>query len=185
MTRQTQRVRNRVCSYAGTSDRREQGFPSGARPSPRQLLPALLSVLVPGGTLPPPSMASYLLHPCSRRSCRRSGVGRPVMTRRAERSGAGLPCNGRTNERKRVGLLVIWQDERANPQSGHPCPAALASIPSTKRVGLLAIWQDERANPQSGNPCPAALVSIPSTKRVGLLVIWQDERAKRVGLHLC
>jgi hypothetical protein len=35
--------------------------------APRQLLLALLSAIAPCIALPPPSVESYLLHPCSRR----------------------------------------------------------------------------------------------------------------------
>jgi hypothetical protein len=48
-----------------------------------------------------------------------------------------------------------WSEPRtgaaAKPQSGHPWPAALASVQSAK--------------PQSGHPWPAALASVQSAKR--------------------
>jgi hypothetical protein len=49
----------------------------------RQLLPALPSTAVPDVVLPPPSMGSYLLHPCSRPSERGIHAGFSLASRRA------------------------------------------------------------------------------------------------------
>jgi hypothetical protein len=59
------RTRQLLCCTRKYECRVRAGARSGLR-CPRPLLPARLSALAPGGALPPTSLWSYLLHPCSR-----------------------------------------------------------------------------------------------------------------------
>jgi phosphate transport system substrate-binding protein len=56
----------------------------------------------------------------------------------------------------------------SKPQSGHPGPAALDSVPSSKpqsgHPGPAALDSVPSSKPQSGHPGPAALDSVPSSK---------------------
>src|SRR3990172_1961328 len=60
----------------------------------------------------------------------------------------------------------IAESASPNPQTEHPCPAALGSIPSP--------------NPQTEHPCPAALGSIPSPNPSPLAPLLPNKPGQRM-----
>jgi hypothetical protein len=115
--------------------------------SPRQLLsyidvmnaenagaffcPALLSIAVPDAILPPPSVGSYLLHPCSRkesnqRPIRRERIGTPQAHEarapgRRESAGDPLPLESCAATKTILGLRPAGQPMAVQICSGQIC----------------------------------------------------------------
>ena len=142
---------SRLLYYDRTSERSEQGFRFGVRPLPRQLLPAtcrkhkcrvrqgcrerpLLSAAVPDAALPPPSLGSYLLHPCSRQSLRQV-CNRAILAR--------SPCLGNCSRRcstSCIHAVVSPSGKAAQNTPRHPENQSAQTSAQCPRRTLLRQW---------------------------------------------